>query len=26
LEYYCTNNQEVDQFKKLQSQESGGKK
>ena len=26
LEYYCTNNQELEQFKKLQSQESDGKK
>jgi hypothetical protein len=26
LEYYCTNNQELEEFKKLQSQESGGKK
>jgi hypothetical protein len=26
LEYYCTNNQELEQFKKLQSQESDGEK
>ena len=26
LEYYCTNNQELEQFKKLQSQESGATK
>jgi len=26
LEYYCTNNQEVEQYKALKDKESGGKK